>query len=264
MRAEAASIHGRSSTMTRTARLLVRRRNSVSTAVAVVRGSAARCWGMVRRTAWRSTCRCGTGSTSIMAAGTFSSKSVNPANSRGISDSTRESGQDVIPSCVATAWPSRSKVVLPIPASPSIRRTREPPARSPRKLVILAASASRPMSIGFTSAVSFSRGDGIANGAPGELPGHQRRPQSCWSWPRHRTAIVVERHSPHDRYDGSPSHPAGRDSNSPPPGPNSLFKRGVNNRRGGGALLPMPGYQDFRCGSGNHLREPPCKLSQAP
>jgi hypothetical protein len=40
MRAEAASIHGRSSTMTRTARLLVRRRNSVSTAVAVVRGSA--------------------------------------------------------------------------------------------------------------------------------------------------------------------------------------------------------------------------------
>jgi len=31
-----------------------------------------------------------------------------------------------------------------------------------------------------------------------------------------------------DRYDGSPSHPAGRDSNSPPPGPNSLPKRGVN------------------------------------
>jgi len=31
-----------------------------------------------------------------------------------------------------------------------------------------------------------------------------------------------------DRYDGSPSHPAGRDSNSLPPGPNSLFKRGVN------------------------------------
>jgi hypothetical protein len=21
----------------------------------------------------------------------------------------------------------------------------------------------------------------------------------------------------------------------------------------------MPGYRDFRCGSGNHLREPPCK-----
>src|ERR1700722_17413853 len=43
----------------------------------------------------------------------------------------------------------------------------------------------------------------------------------------------------------------------------SLFKRGVN-IRGGGALLPMPGYRDFRCGSGNHLRETPCKLSQAP
>ena len=93
-----------------------------------------------------------------MAAGTFWSKSVNPANSRGISDLTGKADKTVIPSCVATAWPSRSKVVLPIPASPSIRRTREPPASSPRKLVILAASASRPMSIGFTSAVSFSRG----------------------------------------------------------------------------------------------------------
>lgn len=108
MRAEAASVHGRSSTMTRTARLLVRRRNSASTAVAVIRGSAARCWAMVRRTAWRSTCRCGTGSASIMAAGTFSSKSVNPANSRGISDSTGKADKTVIPSCVATAWPSHS------------------------------------------------------------------------------------------------------------------------------------------------------------
>ena len=30
------------------------------------------------------------------------------------------------------------------------------------------------------------------------------------------------------RYDGSLSHPAGRDSNSLPPGPNSLSERGVS------------------------------------
>ena len=30
-----------------------------------------------------------------------------------------------------------------------------------------------------------------------------------------------------DRYGGSPSHPGGCDSDSLPPGPNSLFKRGV-------------------------------------
>jgi hypothetical protein len=31
-----------------------------------------------------------------------------------------------------------------------------------------------------------------------------------------------------DSYNRSPSHPTGRDSNRPPPGPNSLLKRGVN------------------------------------
>ena len=40
-----------------------------------------------------------------------------------------------------------------------------------------------------------------------------------------------------DRYDGSPSHPAGRGFNSLPPGPNSLRERGVINLCGGGRCL---------------------------
>lgn len=181
MRAEAASIHGRSSTMTRTARLLVRRRNSVSTAVAVVRGSAARCWGMVRRTAWRSTCRCGTGSASIMAAGTFSSKSVNPANSRGISDSTGKADKTVIPSCVATAWPSRSKVVLPIPASPLDKENSRASSKLTEETGDLGSLCIPAYEHRLHLCCQLQPGDGIVNGAPGELPGHQRRPQSCWS-----------------------------------------------------------------------------------
>ena len=40
-----------------------------------------------------------------------------------------------------------------------------------------------------------------------------------------------------DRYDGSPTHPAGRDSNSLPLGPNSLTERGVNRCGGGRSFL---------------------------
>ena len=36
------------------------------------------------------------------------------------------------------------------------------------------------------------------------------------------------------RYGGSPGHPTGASPVGLPPGPNSLFKRGVNDRRGGG------------------------------
>ena len=57
---------------------------------------------------------------------------------------------------------------------------------------------------------------------------------------------------------------AGRDSNSLPPGPNSLSKRGVKLMR----WRALPSYaepsRDLLCCSGNHLRESPCKLSQAP
>jgi hypothetical protein len=47
------------------------------------------------------------------------------------------------------------------------------------------------------------------------------------------------------------------------PVPNSLFERGVK-RCGGGCPFPCRAIADLRCCSGNHLREPPCKLSQAP
>jgi hypothetical protein len=65
-----------------------------------------------------------------------------------------------------------------------------------------------------------------------------------------------------DRYDGTPSHPAGYDSNSLPPGSNSLPERGVK-RCGGGRPFLCRAIADLRCCSGNHLREPPCRLSQA-
>ena len=55
------------------------------------------------------------------------------------------------------------------------------------------------------------------------------------------------------RYDGSPSHPAGCDSDSLPPGPNSLLSEGSTSTWWR-ALLPMPGCRDFRCWAGNHLR----------
>ena len=60
----------------------------------------------------------------------------------------------------------------------------------------------------------------------------------------HRVLIIAIRAEPFQvgRYDGSLSHPTGRDSNSLPPGPNSLFKRGVI-IRDGGALPPMPGHR---------------------
>ena len=265
MRAEAASIHGRSSTMTRTARLLVRRRNSVSTAVAVVRGSAgpqlvAGAWfgvlpGVVLAAAVPAARR-------SWPPGPFRASQLIP-RTPGDLGLNRESGQDRHPElrCDGMAFTQQGRL-----ADSGFALDKEN-SRASSKLTEETGDLGSLCIPAYEHRLhlccQLQPGDGIVNGAPGELPGHQRRPQSCWSWPRHRTAIVVERHSPHDRYDGSPSHPAGRDSNSPPSGPNSLFKRGVN-IRGGGALLPMPGYQDFRCGSGNHLREPPCKLSQAP
>ena len=42
-----------------------------------------------------------------------------------------------------------------------------------------------------------------------------------------------------------------------PPGPNSLSD-GSTSTRCRARSLPVPGYGDFRCGPGNHLREPPC------
>ena len=51
------------------------------------------------------------------------------------------------------------------------------------------------------------------------------------------------------RYDGSPSHPAGCDSDSLPPGPNSLLSEGSTSTWWR-ALVPMPGCRDFRCCSG--------------
>ena len=57
-----------------------------------------------------------------------------------------------------------------------------------------------------------------------------------------------------DRYEGSSSPPAARAQ--------LALKRGV--RLCGRGRSSGAGCRDFRCPSGNHLREPPCRLSQAP
>jgi hypothetical protein len=62
----------------------------------------------------------------------------------------------------------------------------------------------------------------------------------------------------------SPSHPAGRGSDGLPSGPNSLFERGVTTEADGGRSSYAELSVILRCCSGNHLREPPCTLSQAP
>jgi hypothetical protein len=62
--------------------------------------------------------------------------------------------------------------------------------------------------------------------------------------------------------DGNPSHPAGRESNNLPPGPTRSPSEG-SNICGGGRPFLCRAIADLRCCSGNHLREPPCKLSQA-
>jgi hypothetical protein len=67
-----------------------------------------------------------------------------------------------------------------------------------------------------------------------------------------------------DRYEGTPGHPAGATPVAPPSDCNSLFKRGVTKEAGGGRSFLCRAIRDFRCCSGNHLREPPCILSQAP
>ncbi len=65
-----------------------------------------------------------------------------------------------------------------------------------------------------------------------------------------------------DRYDGSPSYPAGVIPIALPPRPNSLFKRGViTDAVARFSYVELS--RDCRCCSGNHLREPPCILSQA-
>ena len=62
---------------------------------------------------------------------------------------------------------------------------------------------------------------------------------------------------------------AGRTGDGSPPG-GTAGGRPAGDRGGSGqlmrwrALLSMPSHRHLRCCSGNHLREPPCKLSQAP
>jgi hypothetical protein len=78
---------------------------------------------------------------------------------------------------------------------------------------------------------------------------------------------AVGRHNPRrtiqaDRYDGSPSHPFGVRLQEAAAGPTRSPSEGSTDA-GGGRSFRCRGYRDLRCCSGNHLREPPCKLSQA-
>src|SRR6267154_770288 len=67
-----------------------------------------------------------------------------------------------------------------------------------------------------------------------------------------------------DRYDGTPGHPAGVTPVAPAARLQLALQARGHKEAGGGRSFLCRALRDFRCCSGNHLREPPCILSQAP
>ncbi len=143
-RREGASIHWRSSIARRVGccRAVVRRPSRAATDTA--RGSAGRSSGSCRSRATERAFRCGSGSDDSTSSTTPSRRSPSPADDSRESGSSGRAERMRNPLARATMIPADHKVVLPMPASPSMTQATGPVAILSRKPAIEASSASRP------------------------------------------------------------------------------------------------------------------------
>ena len=142
--AEDRSSQGRSSTPTITGAVSARARITPSKATATARWSGGSGPGSARNSATSSARRCGRGSPASTCSGTDSSRSPRAEKLSAASDWTGRQVSTQQPRRRARSIPANHRVVLPMPAAPSISNATGPLITSSRKPSIRANSAARP------------------------------------------------------------------------------------------------------------------------
>ena len=144
-RAEGASSQGRSSTVRSTTDSRASSRRVVRTAEASVCGSTGSSEDSCRNTATSSARLCGAGSPLTTTDGISSRRSAKAANSKGTSASTGCADKTRYPRSAASGMAQASRVVFPIPTSPSRMRVRDPLCSKSRNLSMATDSTPRPI-----------------------------------------------------------------------------------------------------------------------